>query len=218
MDNIAAGASLEFDAATSGGQTVTFAADTGNLVVALPSSFAAVISGFALGNEIDLIDTIATAASYQSGALQISDGGTTVASLNLSGSYSGATFEVATDGNGGTLVTIGSPPVMSGDFWKSGLVGIGNSRKLEPEWGAQCGHRGRSNFCARHVHGNNCQQRELCDRYPYVKQSASHSEYRGDLKYCEYADLDAGTVAVSGTIDGGNTNLRRQLYWYWRHS
>ena len=205
MDNITAGASLEFDAATSSGQTVTFAADTGNLVIALPSSFSSVISGFATGDEIDLIDTTATAASYQSGILQISDGGTTVASLNLSGSYSAATnFEVATDGNGGTLVTIGPPPVISGDFWKSGASG---------DWGTTAnwnptGTPNASTTVAT-ISASGTYAVTIANTESFaigtltLNNPLATLNIAGTLNVANTLVLDAGTVAVSGTIDAG---------------
>ena len=204
VDNIAAGASLEFDAATSSGQTATFTANTGNLLVGLPSSFAAVISGFATGNAIDLIDTIATAASYQSGTLQILDGETTVASLNLSGSYTSADFEVATDGNGGTLVTIGSPPVITGDFWQSGVSGdwgtVGN-------WNPNGAPNATTAVATITVPGTYTVTIANSESFTIgtltLNDPLATLNIAGTLTIANTLVLDAGTVAVSGTINGG---------------
>ena len=99
---------LEFDDSVGSGQTLYFFQNA-TLALAAPSSFDAVISGFAAGDEIDLLGTTATSVSYQSNILTVLNGTTTVASLNLSGSYSDSTdFELCPDGNGGSAITIAS--------------------------------------------------------------------------------------------------------------
>jgi hypothetical protein len=70
-------------------------------------TFAATISGFAVSDTFDLLETTATGASVNgSDQLVIVDGATTVATLQLSGSYAGTTFGAGSDGNGGTDITI----------------------------------------------------------------------------------------------------------------
>ena len=123
-DKIDADATLEFDGTLVGGQTVTFAGSNGILAVGKPSAFAATISGFAAGDLIDLLGIAATAVSYQSNVLTVMNGATTVASLNLAGSYASNTdFEVSSDGVGGTRISIGPPPALVGNFWISATSG-----------------------------------------------------------------------------------------------
>ncbi len=91
---------------------------TGKLVLEQATSYSGQISGFKLGQSIDLTDIDFAAGvtmSYRSnnrsntsGVLTITDG-TNTAKLQMAGSYTLANFTVASDGNGGTLLT--DPPV-----------------------------------------------------------------------------------------------------------
>jgi len=106
-------ATLEFDSSVTSSQKMVF--NGGNATLALsnlssPSSFAAVISGFATSDMIDLLDMTATKATLKSGdALQITDNTTVVATLQLSGTYVGDLFTVKSDGNGGTDIVTNAP-------------------------------------------------------------------------------------------------------------
>jgi len=76
--------------------------------------FTGAIDGFGIGGTIDLLKTAANGASVNAqDQLVIVDGTTTVATLQLTGSYGGATFHFSADGSGGTdvtLATAGSKP------------------------------------------------------------------------------------------------------------
>ena len=74
VEKIDAGAALEFDAGVSGGQTISFSANVGNLALLAPASFGATILGFAPGNQIDLVGMAANAVSYQSNVLTVKNG------------------------------------------------------------------------------------------------------------------------------------------------
>lgn len=118
---LAGGAKLEVAAALAATDQVTFvdaAADT--LKIDTPSAFAATINGFALGDTIDLGGVAATAASWAAGVLAVQTG-SGVIDLSLAGSYAGSTFSVASDGSGGSLITLGGatpppPGTLAGSF------------------------------------------------------------------------------------------------------
>jgi len=75
------------------------------LALTSPKAFGATLDGFATGDVIDLLNLTATGASVNGGdQLVIVDGGKTVATLQLSGNYVGATFVTSSDGHGGTDV------------------------------------------------------------------------------------------------------------------
>jgi hypothetical protein len=88
-------------------QGVVFADASGALKLTSAASFAATISGLAVGDSIDLLKTAATAASVDGAdQLVITDGGATVAKLQLAGDYGQAVFKVAADGAGGSIITL----------------------------------------------------------------------------------------------------------------
>jgi hypothetical protein len=104
------GATLEIDA--SAASTLSFLLNGSNATLALasPSSFAATISGFAASDDIDLLKIKATSAVLESGdQLLITNGANTVATLQLSGTYAGYTFNTVSDGHGGTDITATAP-------------------------------------------------------------------------------------------------------------
>jgi hypothetical protein len=72
--------------------------------------FAGVFSGFAKDDVIDLSGLVATSASDAGGVLTLDNGTTPVARLNVATAYSDNLFGVATDGSGGTLVTVAPAP------------------------------------------------------------------------------------------------------------
>ncbi len=105
-----AGATIEIDSAAP--STLTSKFNGGDSVLALmnPSSFAATIRGLAVGDTIDLLGITATSATVApKDRLVVYDGTTQVASLQLAGSYNGATFAVSADGKGGADVTLATP-------------------------------------------------------------------------------------------------------------
>ena len=104
---IDAGARLQADALVFRTLTVDFNGAGSTLAMRYAKTFSASIGGFAAGDTIDLLSTRAASASINgSDQLVITAGKFTVAALQLTGSYSGATFTVGSDGNGGTDVTL----------------------------------------------------------------------------------------------------------------
>jgi hypothetical protein len=107
---IDAGATLEVDKTASSRQTVRFLEGAGTLALAAPSAFAATLHGFAPTDTIDLLNTLADAATLGAGdTLVITDNGATIATLQLGGTYTGDTFAVASDGHSGTNITVTTP-------------------------------------------------------------------------------------------------------------
>ena len=110
-------AALRVDGAVAATETLSFAADFGQLLLSQPSRFAATITGFAAADQIDLLNTQANEAEFDpaTGRLllyQTTYGANTVrtqvAALLFSGQSTRASFALAPDMGGGTLVTPGT--------------------------------------------------------------------------------------------------------------
>jgi hypothetical protein len=110
MLEIDGGGTLEADAAAVSTLTATFDGPDATLAMKLPNAFRATIAGVAAGDTIDLLAIDATGASVNDNdQLVVVDGATTVATLQLSGAYKGATFTATSDGAGGTDIELVSP-------------------------------------------------------------------------------------------------------------
>ena len=109
---IANGATLDINAPSS--ETVTFTGGTGSLVLDQPNTFSGQISGFtgtapdaAQSDTIELVGINYNSAQFSetyntsSGVLKVTDGST---SASLTFDNFNATFDFASDGNGGTLI------------------------------------------------------------------------------------------------------------------
>jgi hypothetical protein len=97
----------EVDAAASSTLVADFAGNGATLALGLANVFRSTIRGFAGGDTIDLIDTTATSATLKAGdKLVIVNGAKIIATLSLSGNYSGDTFNVTSDGHGGSEITL----------------------------------------------------------------------------------------------------------------
>ena len=108
---IDAGATMECGGAAGPALTANFRGAGATLALKDPAAFGATIAGFASGETIDLLDVAATSAVLGPGdTLVIDDGTTTVATLQLSGDYAGDSFAVASDGKGGTSITLSTSP------------------------------------------------------------------------------------------------------------
>lgn len=122
---INAGATLELSGAASG--SITFKASTGNLVLDHAAQFTGTLIGLtgdgtaANSNHIDLKDIAygaGTLASFSGttagGMLTVVDAQNHTAHISLLGDYTKSTFNLSSDGTGGTLVI--DPPKASFDF------------------------------------------------------------------------------------------------------
>ncbi len=127
---IEAGSTLELGAAPGSGQTLTMAGGGATLKLDQPASVAAPIQALGAGDRIDLAGIAATGASVSGNVLtvQTAGGGFTFAG---SASLSGLQAQVASDGSGGSLVTL-SPAALLADL----LPGLAAAT---PAWTAQPG-------------------------------------------------------------------------------
>jgi hypothetical protein len=120
MLRIDAGATLELDSTLAKGATATFTGSNATLMLATPSGTAGTIAGFTAGDTIDLLAVTATSASLNKfDQLSIFNGTSKIATLRLTGSYVGQRFTVASDGHGGSNITVsggGSPAPSSALF------------------------------------------------------------------------------------------------------
>ena len=123
-----AGAVLETDSIVAKTLTTTFNGGSATLALKATSKFASTIAGFAPTDVIDLIKIAATGASINgSDQLVIVNGGKTVMTLQLTGSYSGATFSVGSDGAGGTDVKMLTVATVQPQAFVAAMAGIGGA-------------------------------------------------------------------------------------------
>ena len=108
---IAGGGQIEFGAATTA--AINFTGTGGTAVFDLATHVTGKISGFALGDLMDLTDisygastslTYKSNAAHTAGTLTVTDGVNT-AKLALVGDYTQSSFSIANDGSGGTLIS-----------------------------------------------------------------------------------------------------------------
>ena len=131
------GATLEVDSTAASTLTVTFNGSGATLALKKPTKFASTISGYAVGDTIDLLKIAATGASINaSDQLVIVNGSKSVATLQLTGNYSGATFTIGSDGNGGTNVTLLTaasvpPPAATSHAFVAAMAGLGGASGTE---------------------------------------------------------------------------------------
>ena len=100
-----------FNAGANSSESVLFTATTGELTLNAPSSaFAAAISGFTIGDTVRLLNTSATAlkvtvVSTSLTTVEVLNGANQVLTLDFKGNYTGKTFTLAVDPNGGYDIT-----------------------------------------------------------------------------------------------------------------
>ncbi|HEX4262667.1 MAG TPA: hypothetical protein VHY76_16330 [Acetobacteraceae bacterium] len=106
---VAAGSTLALAGAVSAASSIGFEGPAATLLLSQPGAVAATIAGFAPGETIDLpgIAPSGTTASLQGSALVIGEGNGGALSLALAAGTSG-TANAASDGAGGTRITLGS--------------------------------------------------------------------------------------------------------------
>ena len=109
VTNIASGGTLEIKSGLSNGQLISFADSTGILKLDenAGGDFTGTIGGLRIGDTIDLLNIASTSVSLDANdLLNIKNNSVLVSKLQLAGDYSGITFGVASDGSGGTLITM----------------------------------------------------------------------------------------------------------------
>ncbi len=113
--SVGSGATLEADSSAASTLAMTFNGGGGTLALGDPANFAATIRAFAPTDTIDLLNIVADAATLGAGdTLTITNGATTIATLQLAGNFQGDTFHVAADGHGGTSITLTTPAPVAG--------------------------------------------------------------------------------------------------------
>ena len=100
------GTGLELGQASNSTQRIIFARNSGALRLDQPGAFQSPVSNFQMGDVIDFAGLGATAALYSAGDLTLFNGTTPVEQLSVSTPYSRNLFHVASDGSGGTDVTV----------------------------------------------------------------------------------------------------------------
>ncbi len=73
-------------------------------------NFTGTLSGFAIGDQLDLGGISLDSVGWSAGTLALMDAGATLGAVGIAGDYTGATWQAASDGGGGTLVTLASTP------------------------------------------------------------------------------------------------------------
>jgi hypothetical protein len=124
------GTTAEFAGSVAAGQALVFTAASGLAKLDQPGGFAGAIQNFQAGDILDLSGVVANGASYGNGVLSLTDNGTTVDTLALSTPYRASAqnpggnpaFTLASDGNGGTLVSVvGDNNILAGTY-TNGIV------------------------------------------------------------------------------------------------
>ncbi len=102
--------------------TLAFAGAGATIRLQDPAGFSGVLLGFETGVTLDLAGVVATGAVAGATSVDIATGGGTV-SIALGGDYRGKAFNVASDGAGGSLVTVANVSyALDGPFWGDGTV------------------------------------------------------------------------------------------------
>jgi hypothetical protein len=111
-------ATLTVSGTVAAGQGIDFSGSDGSLVLTQAKGFAGDIAGFGTGDTIEVAnsrfafgtgETVSYVGSGTGGTLTVKNGGNVLA-LTLFGQYSAAGFHLASDGDGGTLITYTPPP------------------------------------------------------------------------------------------------------------
>ncbi|MGI9168926.1 MAG: hypothetical protein ACR2FH_01950 [Caulobacteraceae bacterium] len=143
------GATLEVDASAAASLSMNFNGVGGTLALGEASAFAATISGFAPGDTIDLLETKASRAVLKSGdRLAIYRSGAVIATLQLTGNYAGATFNVASDGAHGSNITVTLPAATSAQRFTAAMAGLGADGVAGPLAGEARLHHVQPTLCA----------------------------------------------------------------------
>lgn len=71
------------------------------------------ISGFTIGDTIDLTGFVAVSRTFASDTLVLTDGDSTHETLNIQGAYTTSNFHIGSDGDGGTDIAFQSPPTIA---------------------------------------------------------------------------------------------------------
>jgi hypothetical protein len=104
--DVGTGGVVDVSAAVAASQGFVFTDDTGTLILHQTTGFGATMTGFVIGDAIDLAGIAADGASWLGGELTISNGGTAVGTLKLAGDYASTIFNVAGDASGSVVTAV----------------------------------------------------------------------------------------------------------------
>jgi hypothetical protein len=111
---IDANATLVLDASTASDAPVTFAGASATLTLENPANFAGAVGGLGLDDTFDLVGVTANGASVNgSNQLVVTDNGTTVATVQLSGSNSGFAFVTQAVSGGTDVIALPDPATVA---------------------------------------------------------------------------------------------------------
>lgn len=107
--DIGSASTLWLQAGAAAGQTIAFEDPTGQLDLSDPGAMLAQITGLAGTDLIDLVNIHATGLSYANDTLTVLDKKAVVARLDIPGNFTTASFALARDGHGGSLISLADP-------------------------------------------------------------------------------------------------------------
>ncbi len=205
--DIGAGATLELGSAIASTQSVVFATSTGasttgTLLLDSPASATETISGLTVADAIDFAGLTATKALVNaSDQLVVYNGNTIVAKLQLAGSYLSDTFTVASDKNGGSLVTltkVASAWTGTSADWFS--AGVWTNGVPTAQTNATVSLTGAYNLTLNGGETANVATLAL---------SATQASYNfgGTLNVSQSITMTAGSMYLTGTINGGTFSV-----------
>jgi len=118
----ATGGVVEIAGSAAATGTVSFKDGAGDILkLDAATSFASSITGFAAGDTIDLAGVLGASASWTNGVLTVAETNGSTLNLAVAGAYAGATFNLTSDGAGGTNVTL--TPAVGAINWNTPVSG-----------------------------------------------------------------------------------------------
>jgi hypothetical protein len=195
---IGAGNTLELSGAIASSQTVSYTSATGTLLVDTPATASETVTSMTVGDVIDVAGITATKATVNANdQLVIVNGSTTVAAVQLSGSYLSDTFTVASDGNGGEKVTLSAASTawkgtsndwFSTNVWTNAPPNAGTAATIALSGAYTLTLNGGETAAA-----------------STLAFTAAHADFilNGTLDITKTFQATAGTLSVGGTINGG---------------
>ena len=195
---IGAGNTLELGASIASSQSVSYTAATGTLLLDTPASATETVYNMTVGDVIDVAGVTATKATVNaSDQLVIANGATTVATVQLSGSYLSDTFTVASDGHGGEDVTLTAASTAwkgtSNDWYGSSVWTNG-----PPNAGTAASIAASGTYTVTLNGGETAAASSLA-----ITATGADVVLNGTLDITKTFTATAGTLSVGGTIDGG---------------